>query len=154
MIGAGPKVLISTVFAGERWEWDAIIERTEANLDVDSRVLYAVAVVEKPFSFDGSSSRPPLTPGMFVEAEIAGRAMSGVARLPRSALRNDGTVLLVGNESQLEKRSVRTMHSDGRNVWIAGLGAGDRVVVSEDSLLSVGMTVTPTPAMQMAGGEF
>ena len=153
VIGSGPEVRISTVFAGERWEWDAVIERTEANLDVDSRVLYAVAVIDKPFTSDDSARRPPLTPGMFVEAEIAGRVMNGVARLPRTALRNDGTVLVVGNESQLEERSVRAMHSDGRNVWIAGLDAGARVVVSEDSLLSVGMTVTPTPAMQIAGGD-
>ncbi|MEM1401687.1 MAG: efflux RND transporter periplasmic adaptor subunit [Pseudomonadota bacterium] len=153
VIASGPNVHISTVFAGERWDWEAVIERTEANLDVDSRVLYAVAVIDQPFGSDDSERRPPLTPGMFVEAEIAGRVMNAVARLPRNALRNDGTVLVVGTESQLEERSVRAMHSDGRNVWLAGLDAGARVVVSEDSLLSIGMTVTPTPAMQIAGGD-
>lgn len=150
----GPNVVLSTVFAGERWEWNAVIARTEANMDVDSRVIYAVAIVEEPFGDAGNEGRPPLTPGLFVEALIDGRSIENLSRLPRSALKADNSVFVIDRESQLTRKSVQAVHSNGRNVWLAGLEKGERVVVSEGSLLVAGMSVSPQPAQQLARGSF
>lgn len=147
----GPAVLLRAMVAGELREWQGHIARTDASIDVDSRVLYAVAVVDQPFA-QGASQDVPLTPGLFVEAEIEGVPLPGLTRLPRSALQNDGTVLLVGGESRLESRTVATRYSDGRHAWVQGLEPGDRVVATGGGVLYAGMTVTAAPAQQLADG--
>ncbi len=147
----GPAVVLRAVVAGEPRQWQGRIARTDASIDVDSRVLYAVAVVDQPFA-QGASQDVPLTPGLFVEAEIEGVPLSGLTRLPRSALQNDGTVLLVGAESRLASRIVATRYSDGRHAWVQGLEPGDRVVATGGGVLYAGMTVTAAPAQQIADG--
>lgn len=147
-----PKVTISAVVGGERWQWQGHISRTDASIDIDSRVLYAVALVDEPFSVLAASRRPPLTPGLFVEAEIEGKTLEAIVRLPRSALRSDGSVMLVDAESRLAAKPVKTLFSDGRSAWLRGLSAGDRVVVEGEAVLFAGMIVTALPAQQLAVG--
>ena len=150
---AGPAVTISAVFAGERWEWQGRIDRTEASVDTDTRVVYAVAVVEEPFARD-ASRRPPLLPGLFVQARIDGRRIDELTRLPRSVLRHDGTVLLVDADHGLVARDVRLLHADARRVWVSNLAPGERVVVNGGPALAAGMSVTPALAEPWAGEEF
>ncbi|GAB5415104.1 MAG: efflux RND transporter periplasmic adaptor subunit [Congregibacter sp.] len=147
-----PRVDIAAVIGGERWHWEGRITRTEASIDVDSRVLYAVAVVEKPFAESADTNRPPLTPGLFVEARIEGKSLDGVVRLPRTALQSDGTVMLVDAESRLQPKAVKSLYSDGRSTWLTGLSTDDRVVVQGESVLFAGMNVTALPAQQLAAG--
>lgn len=150
---ARPAVTISAVFAGERWEWSGRIDRTEASVDTDTRVLYAVALVDEPFARD-ASRRPPLLPGMFVRARIDGRPIDELTPLPRSALRRDGGVLLVDADHRLRTREVRLLHADARRAWVSGLAPGERVVVNGAAALLAGMSVTPAPAEQWAREEF
>ncbi len=150
---AGPGVLLKAVVAGNDQQWQGHIVRTEASIDVDSRVLYAVAVVDDPFGEDPAGAQVPLTPGLFVQAEIEGQPLQAVTRLPRSSLQNDGTVLLVGAESRLEARTVQARHSDGIHAWVQGLAPGDRVVAGTSGVLYAGMAVTAAPAQQLADGS-
>jgi multidrug efflux pump subunit AcrA (membrane-fusion protein) len=120
-------------------------------MDVDSRVIYAVVAVEKPFLRDPGSGRPPLTVGMFVEAEIQGRQMERVVSLPRNALRNDGSVLLVDNSDRLQSRKVRVLKTDPRQVWVQGLANEERVVVSQPAVAVDGMAVTVRKADGLLG---
>ncbi|MEO0436733.1 MAG: efflux RND transporter periplasmic adaptor subunit [Pseudomonadota bacterium] len=143
-----PRVTLRATLGGESVEWLAQISRTDPVIDEQSRSIYAVATVEQPFA----SRQAPLLPGLFVEAEIEGKPLALIARLPRSALRTDDHVLLVDGESRVFDRSVTTVYSDGVSVWLRGLESGERVVVDEDALLVGGMTVTPQPANQFAHG--
>lgn len=143
-----PKVTLRATLGGEPVEWSAQISRTDPVIDEQSRSIYAVATVEKPFALE----QAPLLPGLFVEAEIEGKPLAFVTRLPRSALRTDSHVLLVDGESKVFDKSVTTVYSDGISVWLRGLESGERVVVGEDALLLGGMTVTPQPANQFAQG--
>ena len=144
--GPGGRVRLHARFADREWQWQGRVVRTDASIDVDSRVVYAVAEIQEPFAQDPTSERPPLGIGLFVEAEIEGRALSGVSVLPRSSLRNDGSVLLVDAGQRLRRREVRLLQSNGRQVWLQGLVPGERVVTSQLALPVEGMRVAVSPA--------
>lgn len=149
--GVGADVILRARFANQTWEWQGRIVRTDASIDVDSRVVYAVAEVEQPFARDPDSERPPLSPGLFVNATITGRDISAVAELPRSALRSDGTVMVVDSQQRAEARPVEVLQSNARQLWVRGLGAGERVIVSDPSLTVAGMEVTVNDTSAVAG---
>ena len=151
--GEGTPVTLSARFADREWQWQGEIVRTDASIDVDSRVVYAVVVVERPFSREPGSDRPPLGIGLFVHAEIQGRDIAQVTNLPRSALRNDGSVLLVDTEDRLQPRSVRVLKSNLERIWVQGIHANERVVVSALPMAVTGMLVTVRDATALALGE-
>ncbi len=141
-VGEGAPVTLSARFAERLWHWRGRVARTDASIDVDSRVVYAVVEVQRPFA-RSEDARPPLAIGLFVEAEIVGRRLAGVSVLPRAALRNDGGVLVVDEEERIRPREVRVLKSSPGQVWLQGLGGGERVVVSSLPLAIPGMRVTP-----------
>ena len=122
-------------------------------MDLDSRVIYAVVEIQRPFARDDTSSRPPLAIGLFVEAEIVGRHLPQVSTLPRSALRNDGTVLVVDSKDRIQPRTVKILKSSARQAWLQGLNAGDRIVVSSLPMAISGMRVTPNAIESVAAGQ-
>ena len=148
----GAEVTLSARFADREWQWQGRVVRTDASIDVDSRVVYAVVEVERPFASEPGSERPPLSIGLFVNAEISGRNQAQVSLLPRDALRNDGSVLVVNEEDLLEVRAVRVLKSDLRRLWVQGLARQERVVVSQLSVAIVGMRVTVQPLERVAVG--
>lgn len=135
-------VTLEARFGNRQWRWQASIVRTDASIDVDSRVLYAVAEVRDPFAREAGSERPPLAPGLFVSATIEGRDLPDVVVLPRSALRSDDSLMLVDAENRTQARAVQVLQGDAQQVWVQGLEPGDRVIVSESDLLDAGMKVT------------
>jgi RND family efflux transporter MFP subunit len=150
---AGAAVRLQARFGGQLWEWQGRIVRTDANIDVNSRVVYAVAEVDKPFAREPGSERPPLAPGLFVNAAISGRELPAVVILPRTALRSDGTVMVVDAEQLARVRAVTQLDSDSTRVWVQGLASGDRVIVREGIPVIAGMEVSVNNVSQFAGGE-
>jgi len=151
-LDAGVPVTLKARFANRDWEWQGRIVRTDASIDVDSRVVYAVAEVEKPFSRDPDSDRPPLSPGLFVSATVSGRSLPGVSILPRSALLSDDSVMTVDSEQQVQNRQVRVLWSNTQQAWLQGLEHGDRVVVQGPGVLLTGTEVTANSIDELAGG--
>jgi RND family efflux transporter MFP subunit len=149
---SGAAVLLRARFANRTWEWHGRIVRTDANIDVNSRLVYAVAEVVRPFARVEGSERPPLAPGLFVSAIISGRELPGVAVLPRSALRSDGTVMLVDREQRTRAQAVHVLKSSPERTWVQGLKAGDRVIVRENTSTVAGMAVSVNNVSQLAGG--
>lgn len=150
---SGAQVRISTRFANKEWEWQGRLRRTDASIDVDSRMVYAVAEIEKPFARDPDSERPPLSPGLFVTAIISGRQLPQVTQLPRSALRSDGSVMIVDGEQRAQSYSVQVLQSDTSHVWVQGLRGGEQVIVHETTLILTGMKVSANIA-ELASGAF
>ena len=157
----GPTVFLSTSFAGKRHEWQGRIVRTEGEIDPRSRQVHAVAQVDDPYSRSSSPGRPPLAVGMFVQARIAGRTLRRVAILPRHALRDDETVLVVDEASRIRFRRVTVARKQGDTIVISdGLTSGERVCISPLDVVSDGMTVrvagadTPqSPALTGGDGQ-
>lgn len=149
----GVPVELRARFASREWRWQGTIVRTDANIDESSRVVYAVAEVEHPFSREEDSERPPLSPGLFVNATISGRQLPDVVELPRSAMRPEGIVMVVDEDNRARSRQVRILDSDAEKVWVRGLESGERVIVTQAALVLAGMEVAPAePESLTAGG--
>ena len=135
-----PEVVLSARFGGERWQWQGKVARVEASIDRDSRVTFAIAEVSDPFGVSGSQ-RPPLTPGLFVEASIRGKPIQQSVELPASALRGDNTVLVVNENSRLERLVVDLIRREQDRVWVRGIDSGLQVVEEQSSLLAAGAAI-------------
>ncbi|MBT4520305.1 MAG: efflux RND transporter periplasmic adaptor subunit [Halieaceae bacterium] len=149
----GAAVILRARFADQIWEWHGRIVRTDASIDVDSRVVYAVAEVHKPFAREGGSERPPLAPGLFVNATISGKQMPAVAVLPRSALRSDATVMIVDDARQAQLRRVHVLQSSADQIWVQGLRDGDRIIARAAAVSVAGTEVTVKETTTLASGE-
>jgi RND family efflux transporter MFP subunit len=139
-VDLGSPVTLSTDFGGREWQWQAKIRRVQAVVDRQSRTVNAIAEVLEPFESQ-ASGRPPLTPGMFVRAEIPTPPMPNLVQLPASALRSDNTVLLVGDGDKLIRQSVIVQRRTEQWAWVAGLKEGSRIVRAQTGLLIAGLKV-------------
>ncbi len=133
-----PEVTLTAQYAGQTLEWKGNIVRSEAEIDVSSRMVQLVARVE-------SASNPvPLSIGLFVSAEIQGLAAKNIVVLPREALRNDNQVLVVDEENRLRFRKIETLRLYQDDLLVqAGLEAGERVCISPLQTAIEGMVVNP-----------
>ncbi len=124
-------VILRAEVGGRPAEWQGTLHRMEGAVDPDNRVWYAVVRVDDPYGLQAPEQITPLAVGLFVEAEIEGRTVDAVFRLPRSALRNEDDVLIADNENRLRRRKVEVLRTDFSSVYITdGLEAGDQVCVS------------------------
>jgi RND family efflux transporter MFP subunit len=146
----GAPVILRARFANKMWEWQGRIVRTGASIDVDSRVVYAVAEIDKPFAREQGSERPPLVPGLFVNATISGKQLTQVSQLPRSALRSDGSVMIVDARQRAQVRQVQLLRGNANQVWVQGLEDGERVIVREPTLVVAGMEVSVNNVAELA----
>lgn len=145
----GPAVLITGTIGGERYQWEGRIVRTDASIDVNSRLYYAVAEVEDPFTHREGQAQVPLVVGLFVNAQISGREIADVITVPRRALFKNNKVYTLDNEHRVRLKTVRVLTTDEDQAWIKGdLAEGEAIVVGGQSFLVPGMTVSPQPAQE------
>ncbi len=125
-----PRVELATEFAGRKHRWEGTIVRTEGELAPDSRMVVAVARVPDPYGRDEITDRPPLAPGMFVEATIEGVQIDDAVALPRSALRSGNRVNVL-EDDRLAVRTVDVLRSEADRVLLrSGVVPGDSIVVT------------------------
>jgi multidrug efflux system membrane fusion protein len=158
----GPEVILSARTAGQLRQWKARIARMEAAVDSTSRLYYAVARVERPYSTEVHSS--PLMVGLFVDADIEGRVTEGTFEIPRIALHPNNMVYIIDGDNRLEKRTVQVLADLGDRIIVQeGLQAGEKICMTPLSSPSDGMEVTITQSgtssldnpseLQVAGPE-
>ncbi len=137
---ANSPVILRARFAGQDHEWEGAVVRTEGELDPTTRMVHVVARVAEPYKT--TDARPPLSVGLFVEAQIMGKTLPNLVRLPRAAMRGESRVLVVDDESRLRFREVVVLRNDRDEVLIqAGLQAGEWVCVSPLQSTADGMRV-------------
>jgi len=136
-----PDVILSAVYGGRPYQWQGKIVRTEATLDIKSRVVYAVAEVWAPYSVAESSGRPPLSAGMYVSAKILGRQTDNVVKLPRKVLQKKDQITLVDTNDELQYRTVEVLQSNAEEVLVRGLSAGERVLLTRVPYAVAGLKV-------------
>ena len=132
-------VTLHAQFGAESVERRAYISRTEASLNRASRVLFAIADLEDPFASERGD--PPMVPGTFVTAEIAGEQIEDLVELPATALRSDDTVLVVADGDVLVRTPVKVWQRDAKKAWVTGLESQAKVVQVQTSALSDGLAV-------------
>ncbi len=122
-------VILRSRFGGEEHEWFGKIVRTEGELDPKTRMINLVASVSNPYATLGN--RPPLSVGLFVEADIQGSKVDNVVVLPQIAIRNRNQVYVVDTSDRLRFRDVEVLRVNQGNVYIkSGLADGERVCTS------------------------
>lgn len=138
--GARPPVTVSAQLGSTRLIWEGELVRTEAEIDEESRMIYGVARVQL-LETDNS---PMLPVGLFVHAEIQGRRVDNVIRLPRSVMRDNDQVLVIDPENRLRFRQVTVLRLEHDEVLISrGLADGELVCVSAIQTVVDGMHVKP-----------
>ena len=113
-----PKARLRAEFAGGEHFWVADVVRTEGELDPLTRMVNVVAQVPKPYEPAGAS--PPLTVGLFVEAEIFGNWVEDVFIVPRTALQEGGKVYVVADDGRLSFRDVAVLRRTGETLYLQG----------------------------------
>ncbi|MGB6229923.1 MAG: efflux RND transporter periplasmic adaptor subunit, partial [Litorimonas sp.] len=128
--GEGVPVTLRANVAGRPATWTGTITRTDSRFDSQSRVLHAYAEVRDPFAGD-ASERPPLAPGLYVEADIDGPTLDDVIMVPRDGLRGTNEVFLANDDGTLTVRTVEVLSSTRDRVVLGGgVAPGDKVIVS------------------------
>jgi RND family efflux transporter MFP subunit len=108
------------------------VVRMLGNLETQGRMARILVSVKDPLCLEQpSEGDTPLLIGEYVRVTIQGKKLSGVYRIPRTALRDDNTVWLVSREETLDIRTVETVWRDEKYVLIENhLSPGDRLVTS------------------------
>lgn len=141
-------VELSGEVGGVEHQWQANAVSLEAQLDARNRMLTLVVEVDDPFALRKSSSHAPMVPGMFVAAKIGGRTFASLTTLPRSVLREDGTVLVIDGQDRVRIRPVKVLRASAKHAYIeSGLETGERVCTTPITAVTEGMKV------RVAAGE-
>ncbi|WP_017446911.1 efflux RND transporter periplasmic adaptor subunit [Gayadomonas joobiniege] len=119
--------------------WPAKIVRTEAVVDNKTRSLFAVAQVKNPYQ----SNTAPLLSGSFVAAEISGRWIDAGSELPKTALRNNGELWIVGKKNELEIVPANIVQRTPDSIIVTGLKNKTRVITSALAMATNGLKVIP-----------
>ncbi|MEM1020366.1 MAG: efflux RND transporter periplasmic adaptor subunit [Sphingomonadales bacterium] len=147
-------VTIRTTFTGQDISWEGIIRRTEGAIDPRSRVLVAIAEVDDPFNLSSAAdaSKPPLSVGLFVNADIQGQTYTDIFRIPRRSLRTNDIVITVNAQSRLDFRTVDVLRTTAEFAYIrSGLEAGDRLLTTDLEAPINGMEVQVANAARPSG---
>lgn len=136
--GGRGRVTLSADYGGRTVSWQGEIVRTEAEIDMKSRMVHVVARVVNA----GAATALPV--GLFVNAEIEGALADAIFDVPRNALRRGNRVLIVDADDRLAYRSVTPLRLHRDRVLIeSGLADGERVCVSTLQTVIEGMRVQP-----------
>lgn len=137
-LGADPPALparLEAEIGGVQAAWVAQLTRTGPALSPGNRMAQLTFEVTGPYE-----STPALVPGTFVRVTVEGRRAEQIAAIPRAALRDDDSVLLVNDQSQLELRRVQVLQRTTDTALIRdGLVDGDRVILTPLVTFAEGM---------------
>lgn len=122
--------------------WPGRVDRVSDTIDPKTGTLGVIVMVDAAYAGAVPGAQPPLTKGMFVEAAIAGRPVTGLA-VPRSAIRN-GAVFVADDGDRLQRRPVTAaLIQDHIAIISQGLDPGENVVVSDLVVPVEGMALAP-----------
>ena len=141
---AGPRtpgipVKLSANVAGQYLTWQGQIVRTDSGFDPKTRVLFAYVEVK---NVRANGKGTPLAPGIFVDAEIAGKSLPNSIVIPRSGLRGKNEVFVANANNTLSIKTVEVLSSDrDRAIIRGGIETGDVVVISPIRGAAEGMKI-------------
>ncbi|MBE9549033.1 MAG: efflux RND transporter periplasmic adaptor subunit [Proteobacteria bacterium] len=136
-----PVVNFSAQVGNQQQLWQGRIVRTNAAVDQQTRMVYAIAEVEDPYG-DGADNGTPMAVGMFVTAQIEGVHSQTALVIPRLGLRKSDKVYVINADSRLEIRTVEVLSTSMERVLLAsGVQAGESVVTSTIPAAIDGMEV-------------
>ncbi len=116
------------------------------DLDKDGLMAQLLVAIDDPLGL--KKKHPPVLLGSFVTAEITGRKLQNVYRIPRAALQENDLLLIAGKDDRLVTKPVTVAFYGVDSVLVdSGLNSGDRLIVSNLAAPINGM------ALKIAGPE-
>lgn len=138
--GDSPRVILSARLAGMQQTWKGRIIRIDNAVDETTGLIHAVAEIHYPQK--NHENQHQLMPGLFVNAQVEGRRLDNVFRLPREAINVERQVLLIDEDERVRIQPVDILRIETDYVLVnSGLGANDLVVASAITSLSAGVKV-------------
>ena len=138
-----PHVTLRSSVGEQTYEWQGRIVRTDASIDIESRMTYAVAEIQNPFKADLSVNRPPLNIGLFVQAEISGKTITNAITIPKDAVYKGNQILVLNQDDQVNYQTISVIQTDINSITAVGVTPRTRIVSSRIPLAIAGMTVAP-----------
>ncbi len=127
---------------GATRRWAGRLVRLDASLDSRTRSTFGTVEVQSPF--DVVEGEMPMAPGLFVAAQIRGRALTDVIAIPAAGLRAGGRVFIMNDEDLLEVRNVVVAHATAEVAYLtSGIAEGDRIIISPIRNPVPGMALSP-----------
>jgi RND family efflux transporter MFP subunit len=121
------------------------VVRLLGDLAGEGRMARILVAVEDPLGRnrkDAGAAPAPLLLDEYVRVQIEGRLLTDVFVVPRTALRDGDALWLVGEDSTLQIREVKTLWRDAETVVLKdSLNEGDAVVVTDLPAPVAGMKV-------------
>lgn len=138
--GGSPVRLRNRTAWPENQHREGLVESLIGSLDERTRLARLLVSVADPLALrPETAGKPPLMVGTFVEAQIEGRALENVVRLPRELLRKNDTVWVMNDDNRLEIREVELAFLDSEFAYVAsGLQDGEQVVATNLSTVTNG----------------
>lgn len=150
----GPTVTLSASFGGQQGHWTGHLVRSEASIDIQSRMLFVIVAIAGSEQSENSLDMP-LKVGQFVNAEIQGKLLDDVIKLPQQALQVGDKLMVLDQDDRIRFVPVTVLQQYQGEVYVkAPLEDGSRVVITNLPMAVEGMRVSlsasPTPSAQTA----
>ena len=135
------------IIYGRGNECSGKVIRLLGDLAAEGRMARILVEVADPLGLNASNqNRTPLLIGEYVRVKIIGRKLDNVFQIPRTALKDNSNIWIVGENQTLEIRKVRPVWRDADVVLLQdGLKPGERLIVSDLPAPVEGMTVRVEP---------
>ncbi|HUV76680.1 MAG TPA: efflux RND transporter periplasmic adaptor subunit [Desulfobacterales bacterium] len=142
-VQAGDSGSKARIIYGRGHECSGTVIRLMGDLATEGRMARILVEVSDPLGFNSSNQdRTPLLIGEYVRVKILGRRLDNVFQIPRSALKDNSSIWIVGENQTLEIRKVRPVWRDADVVLLQdGLKPGEQLIVSDLPAPVEGMTV-------------
>lgn len=125
-----PEVVLRARLGATQHEWTGRLVRTAAEINTLTRMLNGIVRVDDPYGLNGKTNAP-LSVGLFVQAEIKGKLVHDVYRVPRAAMRGLDQLMVIDGGGVLRFRTVEVLRFLQEEVLLKrGIEGGDRVCVS------------------------
>jgi hypothetical protein len=158
---SGPLVTLRGRVAGVEHEWRGRITHTEASLDPQSRMYSALVEIAQPFAggeaaVNNSSAQQlaPMMMGMYLTAEIHGKPLPQVTRLPKTALFRRDKIYSLDAQQQVQEKTVKILRLDDDWVWVQGaIAEGETIVLTRQGYINPGAKVAIVPANRVTAPQ-
>jgi len=120
--------------------------RSLGALDERTRLVRVLVEVDDPLVRSKQTVGPPLLIGAFVRARMEARPFEDVVRVARAWLRRRDTLWIM-KDGKLDVRTVKVAYRDAEYAYVAeGVGPGERVVISDLSIVAPGAALRESGA--------
>lgn len=146
-VQAGDPGSKARVFYGQGHECSGKVIRLMGDLATEGRMARILVEVDDPLGLKAANKdRAPLLISDYVRVKIVGRKLDDVFQIPRSALRDNSSVWIAGENQTLEIRNVHPVWRDADVVILQdSLKSGEKLIVSDLPAPVEGMTVRVEP---------